>query len=320
MPVNRPLAFILAPTSLGLRPNSDGSLPGTWRAPDILVDEGLARLLSPVSITRLSQPDYKIDAEEGSRIRNGNAIREFSTELGVRVAAALKAKHFPVVLGGDCSILLGCLLGTRAKGPVGLVHVDGHSDFYHPGNYDIAARLGSAAGMDLALATGRGEPLLALWDGKPLVRDADVTQIGEREELDLDYAFPDIESTIIRRFPVRQVLHDGIAATARQVLAGMPDQSKQLWLHVDLDVLDQSVMPAVDSPGSPGLDFTQLADLIARLFNSGRVIGIDISIFDPELDRDGQYAAAIAACLGQALGSHQNANHAGPDTVPRQAQ
>jgi arginase family enzyme len=30
------------------------------------------------------------------------------------------------------------------------------------------------------------------------------------------------------------------------------------WLHVDLDVLDRSAMPAVDSPGTPGLTFAQL--------------------------------------------------------------
>jgi len=35
-----------------------------------------------------------------------------------------------------------------------LVHVDGHDDFYHPGNYDSARRLGAVAGMDLALASG----------------------------------------------------------------------------------------------------------------------------------------------------------------------
>jgi hypothetical protein len=29
-----------------------------------------------------------------------------------------------------------------------VVHVDGHSDFFHPGNYDSTARLGSVAGMD----------------------------------------------------------------------------------------------------------------------------------------------------------------------------
>ena len=45
-----------------------------------------------------------------------------------------------------CSILLGALAGARRHGPLSLVHVDGHSDFRHPGNYDSAAQLGAVAG------------------------------------------------------------------------------------------------------------------------------------------------------------------------------
>jgi arginase len=61
----------------------------------------------------------------------------------------------------------------------------------------------------------------------------------------------------------------------------------RVWLYADLDVLDQVVMPAVDSPGSPGLDFAQLAELLSRLL--GRVIGLDVTIYDPELDPAGEY-------------------------------
>lgn len=65
--------------------------------------------------------------------------------------------EFTLVIGGDCSILLGALAGARQAGPLSLIHIDGHSDFRHPGNYDPEQTLGTVAGMDLALATGRGE-------------------------------------------------------------------------------------------------------------------------------------------------------------------
>jgi arginase len=64
----------------------------------------------------------------------------------------------PVVIGGDCSILLGALAGRRRQGALSLVHIDGHSDFRHPGNYNAAEvsgrcrRHGSCAGN----RTGRG--------------------------------------------------------------------------------------------------------------------------------------------------------------------
>ena len=112
-----------------------------------------------------------------------------------------------------------------------------YSDFYHPGNYDPASRLGTASGMDLALATGRGEPLLALWDRQPLVRDDYVVQIGEREELDANYDYRDIEETDIRRIPVRQVLRDGIERAVARALEPMGGDRPPLWIHVDADVI-----------------------------------------------------------------------------------
>jgi arginase len=303
---SRSSVLILAPSNLGLRPNADGSEPGAWRAPDALIRAGLDRALLPKSIVRLPRPHYNRDVDPGTRIRNGHAIRRFSEDLAVAVAAALAENAFPIVVGGDCSVLLGCLLGARHQESIGLVHVDGHSDFYHPGNYDAASSLGSAAGMDLALATGRGEALLALWDGRPLVDDKDVVQIGERDELDADYDYRDIQETRIRRIPVRQVIRQGVAATAADVISSIRQEPRTAWLHVDLDVLDQSVMPAVDSPGSPGFDFAMLEQLVSLLTASGCFVGADFTIYNPELDAGGRYARPIVECIARGLSNLGN--------------
>jgi arginase len=293
----RPLEIIDAPSGLGLRPLRPGHEPGTWRAPQALRAAGLHARLNPSREVSLSKPAYRSDAEPGTRLRNGHAIRAINEALAKEVSGSLKRGSFPFVVGGDCSILIGCLAAARATGPLGLIHIDGHSDFRHPGNYDPEAVLGAAGGMDLALATGRGEALLADWgqDIFPLIDDPDVVQIGEREDQDADYAFPDIFSTAIHRFDIRKTLAMGIAEVARQALALIaPDR---LWLHVDVDVLDAKVLPAVDSPGSPGLDYAQLELLLAKLWDSGRLIGADVAIFDPDLDPDGTYARAIARTL-----------------------
>jgi arginase len=64
-------------------------------------------------------------------------------------------------------------------------------------------------------------------------------------------------------------LKAGIEHTAQSVIEHLKERRLgRVWLHVDLDVLDQSVMPAVDAPGSPGLTFIQLRSLRARLHRS----------------------------------------------------
>jgi arginase len=208
------------------------------------------------------------------------------------------------VVGGDCSILLGCLAGARRSGPAGLIHIDGHSDFFHPGNYDTVQRLGSAAGMDLALATGRGEAILAQWNvmPMPLVADADVVQVGEREERDPDYAFKDIEDTAIRQITVRKLKTIGIERTAQDIEAYLlARRLERIWLHVDVDVLDEREMPAVDSPGRPGLTYGELSELLARICSRLPIIGANVTVFDPDLDPAGHYAKRLADCLAGGL-------------------
>jgi arginase len=70
------------------------------------------------------------------------------------------------------------------------------------------------------------------------------------------------------------------------------------WVHFDVDVLDQTVMPAVDSPGSPGIDPDQLVELLARLVANDACIGLTVTIFDPDIDPDGKYASFLVGLLG----------------------
>ncbi|MEU7029195.1 arginase family protein [Streptomyces sp. NPDC046275] len=287
--------LITAPWNLGLRPPAPGREPGTWRAPQVLRSAGLDERLRPARVTQLERPPYEVEAQPATRVRNGVTLREHTLLLAEATRSALAASRFPLVVGGDCSILLGCLLGARRHGHRGLVHVDGHSDFRHPGNYDAAAVLGSAAGMDLALATGRGELFLTHWPevGRPLVADEDVVQIGDREEM---------VTPPVTRFTAQEIQRTGVGELGERVTRRLAERGlDRTWLHLDLDVLDERVLPAVDSPGRPGLDFDQLAELLATLLGTGRVAGLDVAIYDPELDPDGRYAAALVDVLATAL-------------------
>ena len=302
----RAVGVVTAPSSLGLRPNEKGKEPGTWRAPEVLLAAGLAEAVSARSLVEFARQRYDFAEQPGTRIRNGNTLRAFLLELATAVQAELAAGRFPLVLGGDCSVMLGCLYALRRTGGRGLVHVDGHSDFFHPGNYDTRSRLGTAAGMDLALATGRGEALLTQWPGfeGPLVADEDAIQAGEREAEQADYAqgYPDVLKTAITRLTIQQILREGISRTAERIVERLSARKlDRAWMHVDLDVLDERVMNAVDSPGSPGFDFTQLASLLRTLIASNRIAGMTVCIYDPDLDDGHRFARPIVQCLTDAI-------------------
>jgi arginase len=296
------MQVIAAPSNLGLRPLRPNHEPGAWRAPAALVAAGLLDAIGAHDFVELPRPRYSAEPQPGTRLRNGHTMRAFNLALAKLVREAVAKDPFALVLGGDCSILLGALAGARSAGPLSLVHIDGHSDFRHPGNYDFERSLGAAAGMDLALATGRGEPLATDWPGvsSPLVADHHVVQLGERENRNPDFAWPDVNDTSINRIDVFEATAIGPKAVIdriKQTLQLTPRQG--FWLHFDVDVLDQSVMPAVDSPGSPGIAPDDLVEIMSFLVSDQRCLGMTVTVFDPDLDPDGRHAATIVGIIAQ---------------------
>jgi arginase len=298
------LCLIRAPSNLGLRPPAPDRQPGTWRAPQALTAAGLIEAVRPVTVLDLERPVYDPRPQPGTRLYSGHRVRAFNLALADLVERASARNQFPLVIGGDCSILLGALAGVRRAGPVSLVHLDGHSDFRHPGNYDAAAVLGAVAGMDLALATGRGEALLTAWPGmnSPLVPDRQVVQIGEREGHDPDFAWPDVNATAITRidvFAARQLGPQAVLDRANAVLDREPGWP--FWVHFDVDVLDRTVMPAVDTPGSPGVDPGDVTAILRSLTAAPLCCGMTVTIFDPVLDPTGGLAVLLVQLLKSVL-------------------
>lgn len=154
--------------------------------------------------------------------------------------------------------------------------------------------------MDLALAAGRGEALLTVWPGVsgPLVSDVNVIQIGERESHDPDFAWPDIADTAIAQVDIFEALKispSGLSQRIDDVLRRVPEQS--FWIHFDVDVMDQAIMPAVDCPGSPGLSLEYLVQILSPLVSSARCLGMTLTIYDPDRDPTGQCSTTIIDIL-----------------------
>lgn len=66
------------------------------------------------------------------------------------------------------------------------------------------------------------------------------------------------------------------------------------WVHLDADCLDPSVMPAVDSPDPDGLLPGELRALLRPLVASPHCVGLNVTIYDPDLDPEGTAGALLA--------------------------
>lgn len=293
--IEREIVVLDAPSNLGLRPPAEGAVPGVYKLAGALRNERLLERLSAAEGGVVVPPRYYAHWEPGDGVRNEQAIQRFSLRLADRLTALLDQGAFPLVLGGDCSILLGNMLALRRRGRYGLIFIDAHSDFRHPGNSDA---VGSAAGEDLALVTGRGDVLANLEGRRPLVLDGDVVAIGVRGG---DEALGELKDLGIQVRSADDMLRAGAAATAQEALASLGTGLDGFWIHCDVDVLDAAVLPAVDTPEPGGIGFHHLSELLRALLADGRARGIEITIFDPDLDEGGELAAELTRCICDAF-------------------
>jgi arginase len=286
--------IVQAPSHLGLR------APGVERLPEALLAAGLAERLGAEHGERLPVPAFDPDIDPGTGLLNPRGLRDHAVRLADAVGAVLDRGAFPVVLGGDCTILLGITLALRRRGRSGLLFLDGHADFYQP----EAEPAGEAASMELALVTGRGPELVTNLEGRrPLVRDEDVVVLGFR---DAEHAAAEGSRPLpptIRAMDLSSVREHGVERAAGDALAhlrraGGPDG---FWIHLDVDVLDDAVMPAVDYRLPGGLRTDELTAVLGAAIAGGHAVGLGITIFNPTLDPDGRIAHRLVDTLAAGL-------------------
>ena len=208
------------------------------------------------------------------------------------------------MLGGDCSILLGTTLALRRRGRFGLLFIDGHADFYQP----EAEPNGEAASMDLALVTGRGPSVVTDLEGRrPLVRDEDVVQFARRDAQEAAEAGSQrIEDTRIEVIDLGAVRQRGVERAAGDALEHLlRPEIDGFWVHLDCDALDDAMMPAVDYRLPGGLHWDELETVIRLAIDSGRAVGLQVTIFNPRLDHDRSIARRLVACLARSLRGHE---------------
>jgi arginase len=289
MPKDRSIALLDAPSNLGLRPPEQGAVPGCYKAPGVFRDLGVLRRLGAHEAGVVTPPRYRPEWTPGT-VRNEDALITYSRNLAGRLELLLGQYSTTVVLGGDCSIVVGIALALSRKGRYGLVAIDG-LDYRHPGNSDT---VGSAGGENLALVTGLGGALAKLDGSRPYLRPDDVVAVGFRPD---DESADEAARNGIHLIDAPTVAQDPTGAAVQALTTADRDDLDGFWIHLDADVIDPELMPAVDTPEPGGLMYEQLTSLLGALLESPRAAGLDVTIYDPDKDPDLRYGKQLADVL-----------------------
>ncbi len=275
---------------------------GTELSPAAIRAAGLARLgWADLGDLDVRIPDHERD--EATGLVGIDGVLATTDAVRGAVADLVRNGGRPFVLGGCCTLLSGALAGARdVLGTIGLVYVDGHLDFYD----GVTSPTGEAADMPVAVVLGDGpRPWVERVAPVPVTPARGIAILGyhDPDELaDLGAQLALHRAAGLFDADVATIRRDGPAATVTAALDHVHRASDRVWLHIDLDVLDQAVFPATDYLMSGGLDWDELVELVRPAATDPGLVGWSISCYNPEKDPDGAGGRAIVAAAERLFG------------------
>jgi arginase len=176
-------------------------------------------------------------------------------EAGGQVEDALRDGRYPVLTASDCSICITTLPAVaRMRPDAWVLWLDAHPDFNDP----ETTPSGFLGGMCLSAACGAWDA--GLGDGR--VDPARVVMCGVR---DVDAG----ERVLVETHGVGLVERPSLLA---DLLAG-----RQVFVHLDLDVLDPRFMPGLDWPAEGGFSDGGLRTLLAEVADAAELVGVEVT-------------------------------------------
>jgi arginase len=289
------IALIGAPSSAA------AFLAGSEKAPAALRAAGLVEKLQAAGYEVIDHGDCAprlfADDEEHRRARNLPAIVASLNDLRVRAEVAIKSGALVLVLGGDCSQVIGLLTGARRYYKhLNLLWIDRDADLNTP----ATTPSGRIDGMVVANIIGKGAPeLTRFWGDGALVREPDVLLFG-LERLDPP------EQEFLTRSPIRHIYmadieFKGASKSAQNALTQLHADTREFVVHIDTDVLDPADLPSVNVPGNGGLHFADARTILTEVVKHKNLLALDIAQYNPDKDPDGSGAAKLVELLVDVL-------------------
>lgn len=274
------LLLLAVPYDSALRGFRMGAGPGH------LLDWGLEAAL------RHQGHDVRTETVEADSTMAPAEIRttfELNRLLAPRVRNASEKGWLPVILSGNCMMSVAAVAGASGSTKrLGVMWFDSHGDFNTP-ETTIG---GFLDGMALAVVTGRCWTQLALSvPGFRAVSESDVVLLGAR---DID----PLERQQLDASEVTVLPPDRVAAEGADVLLALRRRVQDLYLHLDLDVIEPGEARANAFAAPNGLRIDELGALLAHIAGHFRIRAVSLTAYDPTEDPEGRIPDAAAKLLG----------------------
>lgn len=237
-----------------------------------------------------------------------DGLIRFESDLAFEVYKFLRSNIFPMVIGGDHSIAIGSVSGTKMAYPnerLGVIWIDAHADLHSP----WTTPSGNVHGMPLSLLMniekkGRNKPrvyTMDTWDrlrkigqSGPKLLPSDLVFIGLRD-------YEEEEAAIIKEFGIKVITVDdlrkkGADAAVRETLAYLTACDK-IHVSFDVDSLDPSISVGTGTPVPHGLNLQEARTLLSGFCAEAKTATLDVVEINPALDTGNTMAEAVLTVL-----------------------
>jgi len=280
-----------------------------WKGPGIeegaraLRDAGLVDELSRVVGEVVDFGDVEVRLpprdESNPKLLNARQVEAVCRSLAAKVRGTLDRGYFPLIIGGEDSVIMGIIEGfRRALDPrIGLIYMDAHGDFNTP----ETTPSGLIGGMNVAITAGRGpKELVGMFGHSPLLLEENIVLYGTRE-LDAmeEIALAESRVRVYRREKIREV---GVEKAVKKILRDLESRCDWVYVHVDLDVLDETAMSAQSYPVGDGLSMSEFRETLRGLVRGGRLCGMTVMVFNAAKDLEGVEARKVVRLIADVLG------------------
>jgi arginase len=292
---------------IGVPSSAGAHAPGVERGPARLRAAGLAGALEAAGLAAFDAGDLPVrrfaTAAAPSGARNLSAVLEVARLVADAVAAARADGDVAVLMGGDCTLVLGAVAGLRrqeqTRGEVGVFYLDGDADLDTP-----QEGWGVLDSCGVAHLLGDGDPqLAALRPDGPLLDASSLVLFGFHPAQLSAGQWRRFASHGLYGVPVTAIPAGTADRRAIQALARLRDK-RALVCHLDVDVIDYASFPLADCPRyHGGLSLADTFNAVTAAAGHSGLACLTLTEVNPDHDAGGRltqhlvsgWAAAIAA-------------------------
>ena len=214
-----------------------------------------------------------LDYSETDFASNRASIQHHVTQI-------LDAGAVPLVLGGDDSIPIPVLAAYREHGPLTILQFDAHIDWRDEVSGETQ---GLSSNMRRASEMGWVENIIQVG-----ARGIGSARAKDRQDA-LDWG--------VKFFPMREVMHNGIDP----IIDSIPADAN-LYIALDIDVMDPAVVPAVIGPAPGGFSYWQILDILQAAADKAKIFGFNLAELMPGADIGGRGALVAARLVAMVMG------------------